>query len=156
MRCFGVCSYNANEEEGGDVALSSLQPRDTDDAAASLAARVVGLTLEVRRHGRPRGRTFPEPEGGFREPKAGLPLPCRPSNPGDIFDPPAGSSAGPPLRLLSFAGALRSNPGTIWGRPRGLSWLPSPGGRVFFNNKPLTYATETSRIAYLIACLRGG
>ena len=35
-----------------------------------------------------------------------------------------------------------------------MSWLSSPGRRGF-QQQPLTYATETSRIAYLIACLQG-
>ena len=106
--------------------------------------------------GCPQGRTFPEPEGGLRGPKPVCHCLVVPRIPGSTFDsslwfvrwfPPYGSYRSPGALRLPTPAPYEGDPGACHG------FLLQVGG--VFQQQPLTNATETSRIAYLIACLRG-
>ena len=132
-----------------------MDPADTNDAADSLAARLANLTQEVRRQ----GGLGVEHSRNLREASASLArfatalssLESRLA----LLTPPSGPSADPPATVpivrrepyVPTPAPYGGDPGACHG------FLLQVGG--VFQQQPLTYATETSRIAYLVACLRG-
>ena len=131
-----------------------MNPADTNDAADSLAARLASLNLEVRRQ----GALGEEHSRNLREVSASLArfatalsslesrLTLSIPSPGSSADPTA---TVPIVRREPYV----STPAPYGGDPGACHGFLLQVG--VFQQQPLTYATETSRIAYLVACLRG-
>ena len=125
-----------------------MDPADKDDAADSLAARIASSSLQVHRQ----GALGEEHSRNLREVSVSLSRFATAMSSLEsrvAFLSPSFAGSPPVVRREPYVptpAPYEGDPGVCHG------FLLQVGG--VFQQQPLTYATETSRIGYLIACLR--